>query len=96
MSWVMRNGKIVLKGGPEDIRSPVQRSSLPRPMVISDHIPNVVNPINGKPYDSKSAYYRDVRAAGCTIMGNDRVKAEDRETGDNFEPDVARAFNQLT
>lgn len=32
---------------------------------------SVVNPINGKRYDSKSQYNRAVMDAGCRIVGND-------------------------
>lgn len=47
------------------------RSDLPTPRVISDKLDDVWNPVNGKKYDSKSAYYSAVKAAGYTIAGND-------------------------
>ena len=47
------------------------RSDLPTPRVISDKLDDVWNPVNGKKYDSKSAYYSAVKNAGYTIAGND-------------------------
>jgi hypothetical protein len=47
------------------------RSSLPAPSVIRDELDGVKNPVDGKTYDSKSAYYRAVKSAGCEIVGND-------------------------
>ena len=45
------------------------------PNIISDDlgIGGVLNPATGKKYDSKSAYYRDVRAAGYEIVGNEKM-----------------------
>lgn len=56
------------------------RSDLPTPRVISDRLDDVWNPVNGKKYDSKSAYYRAVKDAGYTIAGNDSsiTKAHER------------------
>jgi hypothetical protein len=34
----------------------------------------VKNPVDGKLYDSKSAYYRTVKEAGCEIVGNEAEK----------------------
>ena len=50
------------------------RSELAAPMIIRDGLENVVNPCDGKPYDSKSAYYRAVKNAGCEIVGNEAEK----------------------
>jgi hypothetical protein len=50
------------------------RSSLPAPMIISDHLDGVKNPVDGKTYDSKSAYYQAVKEAGCEIVGNEAEK----------------------
>ena len=41
------------------------------PMLIRDGLDDVINPVDGKPYSSKSAYYRKVREAGCEIVGDD-------------------------
>jgi hypothetical protein len=50
------------------------RSSLPCPSIISDALDYVQNPVDGKRYDSKSAYYRAVKDAGCEIVGNEAEK----------------------
>lgn len=55
-----------------------KRSSLPCPMVIRDSLDGVLNPADGKRYDSKGAYYRAVKNAGCVIVGNE-AKAEPAE-----------------
>lgn len=47
------------------------RADLPSPRLIRDGLEDVWNPVNGKIYDSKSAYYRAVKDAGCEIAGND-------------------------
>lgn len=57
------------------------------PNVISDDlkagINGLHNPADGKMYDSKSAYYKGVKAAGCIVMGNDApAEARKEERGD--------------
>lgn len=93
----MRAGRFVVKGGPDDVRPYIARSPLPCPMVISDTLADVVNPINGKPYDSKSSYYAAVKDAGCEILGNDTVPNRDNETDPvpGIEGDIANAMMSL-
>jgi hypothetical protein len=55
-------------------KSESKRSPLPAPMIIRDYLDGVVNPCNGKRYDSKSAYYQAVKDAGCEIVGNEAEK----------------------
>jgi hypothetical protein len=55
-------------------RALASRSELPAPMIIRDELSGVVNPCDGKRYDSKSAYYRAVKEAGCVIVGNEAEK----------------------
>ena len=67
------------------------------PMVISDQLADVWNPIDGKHYDSKSNYYRTVRRAGCEITGNEPVKDRARP---EFIPqgigqDIKKSIEQL-
>lgn len=76
-----------------------QRSALPVPMLIRDCMDATMNPVNGQMYESKSDYYRAVRAAGCEIVGNDPRAQQphvdmDREA--DLTPDVAQAFNALS
>ena len=47
------------------------RSELAAPSVINGALADVRNPINGQIYTCKRTYERDVRAAGCVIMGNE-------------------------
>lgn len=55
------------------------RSDLPTPQLIRDGLDSVWNPVDGKVYDSKSAYYGAVRRAGCEIAGNDSSVARAHE-----------------
>lgn len=47
------------------------RSDLPMPAIRSDGMDPIVNHANGLMYDSRSAYERAVKDAGCVIIGND-------------------------
>lgn len=66
--------------------------------VISDDlgIKGVSNPVDGKLYDSKSAYYKTVRSAGCQIVGNDPIPTKKREMVGDFDcrREVAQAIEQ--
>lgn len=55
---------------------PPLKASAGAPMVVSDNLGlgGVLNPADGKRYDSKRAYYRAVRAAGGEIVGNETQK----------------------
>jgi hypothetical protein len=69
----------------------------PAPMVIRDSMDDVLNPVNGQLYDSKRAYERDVRAAGCTIVGNESfntVHTPPEVPG--LEQDIKTAIDQLS
>lgn len=55
-------------------RAALKWSSLSAPMVIRDALDSVVNPCDGKAYDSKQAYYRTVKDHGCVIVGNEAEK----------------------
>lgn len=55
-------------------RAIAARSDLAAPMLIRDALNDVQNPCDGKTYDSKSAYYRAVKDAGCVIVGNEAEK----------------------
>ena len=54
--------------------------------VIPDTLPGGVNGLfnhaTSKSYDSKSRYYRDTRAAGCEIIGNDKPQRRQRQNAD--------------
>jgi hypothetical protein len=68
-------------------------------MQIRDTMEQTWNPADGQHYDSKAAYYRAVRAAGCEIMGNDAGAARphvDMDQGADLTADVAQVFNALS
>lgn len=43
------------------------------PFVRADGMEAVQSMVDGRTYDSKSAYYASVRRAGCEIVGDDRA-----------------------
>lgn len=49
----------------------LNRADLAAPLLIRDGLDDVWNPVDGKRYDSKSAYYRTVKSKGFEIAGND-------------------------
>ena len=74
-TWVMRGGQMVEKGGPQDIRLPVQRSSLPCPMLISDTM-DAAEHVDGKFYTSKSEYRRVTKANGLIEVGTEKLNTK--------------------
>lgn len=83
--------------------APIPESEIfiaPRISVISDDLgkDGVFNPANGKRYDSKSAYYRAVKDAGCEIMGNDAptTMATPNAKEIDWRPAVAEALQQTS
>ena len=83
-------GKIVRK---ED--APVRRGK--GPMVISDQLDYVVNPADGKRYDSKRAYEKAVRAKGCVIVGNESQDhlARNKSKPPPVRPDLIRTWESM-
>jgi hypothetical protein len=73
-TWVYRNGRLVEKGGPLDIRPQVARSGLPAPMLISDTMDPVQHPCTGEYFASKRAFRQTTRANGCVEVGNDPIR----------------------
>lgn len=97
MPWVYRNGEIVEKGGPKDIRPPVARADMPCPMLIGDSM-QAAEHVDGKFYESKSAYRRVTKANGLIEVGNDparfrQPKRPNREKAieDSIDRAIARA-----
>jgi hypothetical protein len=68
----MRNGRLVEKGGPDDVRQAFQRSDLPCPMLISDQMPPCEH-VDGRFYDSKAAYRAVTKANGLTEVGSEKL-----------------------
>ena len=87
--FVIHNGKCVPAGQLALMRSAAAsraRSDFPTPMVIRDALNGVVNPCDGKPYDSKRAYYRAVKDHGCVIVGSEAERMA--ASPPNPQPDV--------
>lgn len=76
------------------------RSDLPTPKLIRDGLDDVWNPVDGKKYDSKSAYYAAVKAAGCEIAGNDssitNPKPVETTVPKGLKDDLKAAWDQHT
>src|SRR5688572_14929630 len=86
---VYRDGKLISKS---------QAYALDRrdaPHVISDHMPAMVHPINGKMYDSKSRFRAETRAHGCVEVGNEVQKNNRRLDSGNLAIDIRRAISEL-
>jgi hypothetical protein len=66
------------------------------PYVQSDNLglQGVLNPADGKMYDSKSAYYRAVKDAGCVVLGDDAPTqaAKPKQKPINWEKAVAETL----
>ena len=62
--------------------------------VISDTMPAVVHPSNGRMYDSKSAFRAETRARGLTEVGNEKMK-DTRSWDFCSRADVANAIREL-
>jgi hypothetical protein len=99
-TWVYRNGRLVEKGGPDDIRPAAQRSDLPCPMLISDEMPAAEH-VDGRFYTSKAAFRAVTRANGLTEVGNEklprtkpRMSKAKREAGINQA--VEKAFARVS
>jgi hypothetical protein len=66
--------------------------------VISDDLgtKGVFNPATGKKYDSKAQYYKDVKASGMEIVGNDAKSETKRDIQGDYDcrKDIATAIEQ--
>lgn len=71
-TWIYRNGKLVEKGGPDDVRPPVARADMPCPMLISDDMPAAEH-VDGRFYTSKAAFRQVTRAHGLTEVGTEKL-----------------------
>lgn len=93
-TFVMRNGKIVEKYGPEDI----QEERGYAPSVISDYLPGQLKHHGtGKHTDSKSDFRKMTRASGLTEYGNDAPKPrkQERLSREDRRNDIGRAIYDL-
>lgn len=58
------------------------------PAIRADGMSAIMNHADGRLYDSKSAYYRAVKDAGCEIIGNDALPRE-RPVAEPDHKDIA-------
>jgi hypothetical protein len=85
-TFVLRNGKLVEK---------TAANADPRLHVISDNLDGVLNPANGLRYGSKRAYEKAVRAAGCEIVGNEKIQQRKPFDPGPVAPDIKAAIERL-
>lgn len=96
MKFVMHDGQLKPWAEVAAARRCRARSSLPAPSIITDHLDDVKNPVDGKLYDSKSEYYRAVRAAGCEIVGNEAQKMVPVDTRSDVKADeIGEALHKV-
>lgn len=75
-----------------------KRGDVSAPMLIRDGMDPIRNHADGGIYDSKSAYYKAVKAAGCEVVGNDSslAKAKPKEyVPEGVGRDIKRAIDEL-
>jgi hypothetical protein len=73
------------------------RSDLPMPYVRVDGMDPIINHANGLIYDSRSAYERGVRDAGCEIVGGEKIEPKARPVLSDRElkQDIKTAMDQV-
>jgi len=73
------------------------RSDLPMPYVRADGMDPIINHANGLIYDSRSAYERGVRDAGCEIVGGEKIEPKARPVLSDRElkQDIKTAMDQV-
>ena len=75
-----------------------ERSHLAAPMQIRDTMDHVLNHADGRHYDSKRAYEKAVRAAGCEIVGNEDLSKHVKKPKEprDIGHDIKRAIAELS
>jgi hypothetical protein len=73
------------------------RSDLPMPYIRADGMDAILNHANGQMYDSRSAYERGVRDAGCEIVGSEKIQPKARPVLSDRElkQDIKTAMDQV-
>ena len=89
-TYVIRNGELVEK----HLASPLHAVS-EAPQVIRDGMDPTFNHATGRVYDSKRAYERDTRRAGCVIVGDERPTERRPVEVGGVGSDIKRAIEQL-
>lgn len=89
MRWVYRNGELVEK----HLAEPKGTSYVKG--IISDSIPDMVHPANGKRYDSKSNFRKVTKAYGFQEVGNEKQVDRRRPVHQDFNRDVVEAVRKI-
>lgn len=71
------------------------RSPLPKPYMIRDGMDEMVHPVTGEVFESKSAFREVTRAHGLTEVGNERFTARQDVEPDGIEEDIRAAYQML-
>lgn len=71
-----------------------QREARQRVHIIRDVIDATWHPVDGKHYDSKSAFRNTTKAAGGIEVGNEQQKRKVHRS-DVSKADIARAYDQV-
>lgn len=93
-TFVFRDGQIIAKhlARPRETK----RSDLPSPMIVRDAMEPIQGQMDGAMYDSKRAYQKAVRQAGCEIVGNEKMEGRPPQFDpEPAEADVAESMKQL-
>jgi hypothetical protein len=88
--YVLRNGELV-----EKHLAPPLHASCEAPRVIRDGMDPTFNHATGRTYDSKRAYERDTRRAGCVIVGDERLPERRPAEVGGLGRDIKTAIEQL-
>ena len=74
-----------------------KRSELPAPFIRADGMDPIMNHANGLMYDSRSAYERGVKDAGCVIVGDNKLTPSPRPVLSDRElkQDIKTAMDQV-
>jgi len=72
-TYVLREGRLVEKR----LAAPLNTAGA-APMIRPDGMDPIRSQLDGRLYDSRSAYYASLRAGGAEIVGNDRAPFERR------------------
>lgn len=65
------------------------------PVVIQDSCDPFLSHADGKIYESKSAYRRELKARGLVELGNDQIKPRAREVDRSIERDLAKVMREF-
>jgi len=92
LSWLTRDRT---RGKKRYSRAPARaRSDLPCPMIRTDTMDATWNPANGQFYESRSAYEKAVRQAGCEIVGNEVPKPRQATELPDPKQDIAQVMRE--